>query len=327
MATLKWKCRFFQGFFDIAVDNLYAEPAVLKWIKENIPEWKNCIIVSPDAGGAKRWVSRDSPVPRWHAGTHIERMATSLTSFVFVVQCDIHRWPLKRGFCPHPQRKEEGQRSGPHGPGGRRQGPRGHPGGWHGRHLRHHLPRCRQVRASEWSALPFSQRQNDTRPLTLWCLFSGLSTPVPSRSTPSSLTVFSPVLPFLASTVPHLRLWWWPTPSPRRRRWRHAPKYRYVVRGWGMCQSHRGGGNLFNFGLRFLQRSLTSLWSWQRPSGEPTTANQCPTSLATSPCKVQNKASPPAPTYGPPLSASTRLGSCRHKSSRKGLKISLVVFE
>jgi hypothetical protein len=35
---------------------LYAEPAVLKWIKENIPEWRNGIIVSPDAGGAKRLV-------------------------------------------------------------------------------------------------------------------------------------------------------------------------------------------------------------------------------------------------------------------------------
>ena len=45
-----------QGFFDIPVDNLYAEPAVLKWIKENIPEWRNGIIVSPDAGGAKRSV-------------------------------------------------------------------------------------------------------------------------------------------------------------------------------------------------------------------------------------------------------------------------------
>ena len=43
-----------QGFFDIPVDNLYAEPAVLKWIKENISEWKNACIVSPDAGGAKR---------------------------------------------------------------------------------------------------------------------------------------------------------------------------------------------------------------------------------------------------------------------------------
>ena len=36
------------------MDNLYAEPAVLKWIKENITEWRNSIIVSPDAGGAKR---------------------------------------------------------------------------------------------------------------------------------------------------------------------------------------------------------------------------------------------------------------------------------
>ncbi|EEC07981.1 ribose-phosphate pyrophosphokinase 1, putative [Ixodes scapularis] len=43
-----------KGFFDIPVDNLYAEPAVLKWIRENIPEWRNGIIVSPDAGGAKR---------------------------------------------------------------------------------------------------------------------------------------------------------------------------------------------------------------------------------------------------------------------------------
>uniref|UniRef100_A0A8C6Y1J3 ribose-phosphate diphosphokinase n=1 Tax=Naja naja TaxID=35670 RepID=A0A8C6Y1J3_NAJNA len=48
---------FPKGFFDIPVDNLYAEPAVLKWIKENIVEWKNCTIVSPDAGGAKRVTS------------------------------------------------------------------------------------------------------------------------------------------------------------------------------------------------------------------------------------------------------------------------------
>lgn len=46
-----------QGFFDIPVDNLYAEPAVIKWIKKNIPEWMECCIVSPDAGGAKRVTS------------------------------------------------------------------------------------------------------------------------------------------------------------------------------------------------------------------------------------------------------------------------------
>ena len=45
----------FQGFFDIPVDNLYAEPAVLKWIKEHISDWERSVIVSPDAGGAKRF--------------------------------------------------------------------------------------------------------------------------------------------------------------------------------------------------------------------------------------------------------------------------------
>lgn len=43
-----------QGFFDIPVDNLYAEPVVLKWIKENVPGWSDSVVVSPDAGGAKR---------------------------------------------------------------------------------------------------------------------------------------------------------------------------------------------------------------------------------------------------------------------------------
>lgn len=33
-----------QGFFDIPVDNLFAEPAVLKWIKENIVDWRSSII-------------------------------------------------------------------------------------------------------------------------------------------------------------------------------------------------------------------------------------------------------------------------------------------
>ena len=39
------------------MDNLYAEPEVLKWIKENIDDWKECVIVSPDAGGAKRYAT------------------------------------------------------------------------------------------------------------------------------------------------------------------------------------------------------------------------------------------------------------------------------
>ncbi|KAG6902657.1 hypothetical protein C0995_013349 [Termitomyces sp. Mi166 len=43
-----------QGFFDIPVDNLFSEPLMISYIKRNIPNWRECIIVSPDAGGAKR---------------------------------------------------------------------------------------------------------------------------------------------------------------------------------------------------------------------------------------------------------------------------------
>ena len=45
-----------QGFFDIPVDNLYSEPLMLQHIRRNIAGWQNGIIVSPDAGGAKRFV-------------------------------------------------------------------------------------------------------------------------------------------------------------------------------------------------------------------------------------------------------------------------------
>lgn len=43
-----------QGFFDIPVDNLFSEPLMLSYIKRHIPGWKDAIVVSPDAGGAKR---------------------------------------------------------------------------------------------------------------------------------------------------------------------------------------------------------------------------------------------------------------------------------
>ena len=45
-----------QGFFDIPVDNLWSEPLMINYIKRRIPGWENGIVVSPDAGGAKRCV-------------------------------------------------------------------------------------------------------------------------------------------------------------------------------------------------------------------------------------------------------------------------------
>ncbi|KAG8217127.1 hypothetical protein J3R82DRAFT_5168 [Butyriboletus roseoflavus] len=43
-----------QGFFDIPVDNLFSEPLMISYIKTRIDGWDDSIIVSPDAGGAKR---------------------------------------------------------------------------------------------------------------------------------------------------------------------------------------------------------------------------------------------------------------------------------
>lgn len=43
-----------QGFFNVPVDNLYAEPSMLRWIQGNVAV-DEVVIVSPDAGGAKRF--------------------------------------------------------------------------------------------------------------------------------------------------------------------------------------------------------------------------------------------------------------------------------
>ncbi|KAL7670477.1 hypothetical protein ACOME3_005412 [Neoechinorhynchus agilis] len=46
-----------QGFFDFPVDNLYAEPTIISWIRENVSDIDNVVFVSPDAGGTKRVAS------------------------------------------------------------------------------------------------------------------------------------------------------------------------------------------------------------------------------------------------------------------------------
>jgi ribose-phosphate pyrophosphokinase len=44
-----------QGFFDVPVDNLYSEPLMIEWVKRYIQGWQEAVVVSPDAGGAKRF--------------------------------------------------------------------------------------------------------------------------------------------------------------------------------------------------------------------------------------------------------------------------------
>ena len=44
----------YQGFFDIPVDNLHSRPILKRYIQQNLPNYQQAVVVSPDAGGAKR---------------------------------------------------------------------------------------------------------------------------------------------------------------------------------------------------------------------------------------------------------------------------------
>jgi ribose-phosphate pyrophosphokinase len=74
-----------QGFFDIPVDNLFAEPAIIKWIQDNIADWRTSVIVSPDAGGAKRVTAIADRLNVDFALIHKERKrANEVSSMVLV---------------------------------------------------------------------------------------------------------------------------------------------------------------------------------------------------------------------------------------------------
>ncbi|KAM9898431.1 hypothetical protein OXX79_006314, partial [Metschnikowia pulcherrima] len=73
-----------QGFFHVPVDNLYAEPSALRYIKDNFPR-EDLIIVSPDAGGAKRVASIADKLDVQFALIHKERQKANEVSKMVLV--------------------------------------------------------------------------------------------------------------------------------------------------------------------------------------------------------------------------------------------------
>lgn len=63
----------FQGFFDMPVDNLYSKPLLQHYIQMLIPNYQQCVIVSPDSGGAKRATSIADHLSMPFALIHKER--------------------------------------------------------------------------------------------------------------------------------------------------------------------------------------------------------------------------------------------------------------
>ncbi|KAG7890440.1 hypothetical protein KL935_004001 [Ogataea polymorpha] len=73
-----------QGFFNIPVDNLYAEPEVLKYVKLKLGT-SDLIMVSPDAGGAKRVASLADKLDTPFALIHKERAKANEVSRMVLV--------------------------------------------------------------------------------------------------------------------------------------------------------------------------------------------------------------------------------------------------
>ncbi|KAF7125845.1 hypothetical protein CNMCM5793_002138 [Aspergillus hiratsukae] len=69
----------YQGFFDIPVDNLYGRPLLKSYIQQNIPNYKQAVVVSPDAGGAKRATAIADSMGMEFALIHKERRPTKIT--------------------------------------------------------------------------------------------------------------------------------------------------------------------------------------------------------------------------------------------------------
>ncbi|KAH6850882.1 phosphoribosyltransferase-like protein [Chaetomium sp. MPI-CAGE-AT-0009] len=68
-----------QGFFDVPVDNLYGRPLLKRYIQTHIPNYKDAVIISPDAGGAKRATAIADSMGMEFALIHKERRPTKIT--------------------------------------------------------------------------------------------------------------------------------------------------------------------------------------------------------------------------------------------------------
>ena len=65
-----------QGFFTKPVDNLYGAPTLARWIRHNIPDWGNAVVVSKNPGGTKRVTALADSLKINFAMIHTDRRRT-----------------------------------------------------------------------------------------------------------------------------------------------------------------------------------------------------------------------------------------------------------
>ncbi|KAK5651545.1 hypothetical protein OQA88_11910 [Cercophora sp. LCS_1] len=85
-----------QGFFKCPVDNLHAEPLIARWIRHNVPNWKDAVVVSKNAGGTKRVTSlADALKLNFGMVTTDKKRGTNMTASMIMNHLDdIERQPF-----------------------------------------------------------------------------------------------------------------------------------------------------------------------------------------------------------------------------------------
>ncbi|KAI0150740.1 phosphoribosyltransferase-like protein [Xylariaceae sp. FL1272] len=78
-----------QGFFRCPVDNLHAEPLIARWVRMNVPNWKEAVVVSKNAGGTKRVTSlADALKLNFGLVTTDRKRVTNMTASMIMRQLD-----------------------------------------------------------------------------------------------------------------------------------------------------------------------------------------------------------------------------------------------
>ncbi|KAH9897289.1 phosphoribosyl pyrophosphokinase [Xylariomycetidae sp. FL2044] len=78
-----------QGFFRCPVDNLHAEPLLARWIRRNITNWREAVVVSKNPGGTKRVTSlADALKLNFGMVTTDRKRATNMTASMIMNQLD-----------------------------------------------------------------------------------------------------------------------------------------------------------------------------------------------------------------------------------------------
>ncbi|KAK3940664.1 ribose-phosphate pyrophosphokinase 1 [Diplogelasinospora grovesii] len=85
-----------QGFFKCPVDNLHAEPLIARWIRQNVPNWREAVVVSKNAGGTKRVTSlADALKLNFGMVTTDKKRGSNMTASMIMNHLDgIERQPL-----------------------------------------------------------------------------------------------------------------------------------------------------------------------------------------------------------------------------------------